>query len=159
MRQHFLAAALFALSLAACVTADDVGSDAEAVTIEECPPDVLNRPQFEHVILGGATTLEQSGATDDPRNSDPTLIDGVGGTGDMLANANARTIGEDAGACGCTDNGCVIDWISENVGCDVCVDMICDGAFVGGCVPCIENTDEPSAAQGCVIADPGSFEQ
>lgn len=43
----------------------------------------------------------------------------------------------ESSACACETADCVHNWIQEEVGCGVCVDMVCaDGRRIGGCLPC-----------------------
>ncbi len=43
--------------------------------------------------------------------------------------------------CGCTTNQCAQDWLDDNVGCDLCITVICeDGSQTGGCSFCDDGT-------------------
>jgi hypothetical protein len=48
----------------------------------------------------------------------------------------ALALPEESGACACEDPACVNAWIAEHVGCDICVQFICEDGMIGGCVAC-----------------------
>ena len=47
-------------------------------------------------------------------------------------------------ACACETNECVVEWIEEHVGCDVCVTLVCDDGPIGGCVRCETESESDS---------------
>jgi hypothetical protein len=156
MRHHFLATAFLALSLAACATGDDA-DDVQSTSLELCSSDTIAHPEIENIVLGGADTLEQSGGTSvDPRNADPYLArDNAGGA----VPTSAGLIDEQAPtACACENDQCLVNWVSDNVGCNVCVHIMCETGDVGVCNPCLDNA-EPIADEPCALPETGSLGQ
>lgn len=56
---------------------------------------------------------------------------------------------DDSGAnvCDCTTGDCVVNWINDNIGCQVCVSFQCNLGSVHACNPCDESI-EPSPVTG-----------
>jgi hypothetical protein len=134
-----LAALLLALlPITACVSPDRELESLGATDIRECDPGTPSRPDLEQIELrpDGALVLdESSGPFDAP--SDQVLAE------------------DELDVCRCPDGSCVVDWISDNLGCGVCATVACGAGPVGGCVPCLEPLDErpaePAAGEPCLL--------
>jgi hypothetical protein len=118
------------LSTTACVSPDRELPSRAASTVPECDPATVSRPDLEQLEVrpdGSLAEVEPAGDFDAP--SDQVIAEGF-----------------DLDACSCQDDGCVVDWIDENLGCGVCATVMCADGPVGGCLPCLEPLDEAPAA-------------
>jgi hypothetical protein len=147
-------ALLLSLFTAACATApddaDDVSSrgraivscgDASAldVDLETVYLEDVAAPAFHGLHKLPRTPLDLSDL-DVPHKSPSTSIAGQADPGV-----------DTAALCECADDGCVVQWIDDSLGCGVCAHVLCGDGERGGCVPCV-SVDEP-AASSCVFAD------
>ena len=132
-----LATLLLALApLSACVSPDREVDDPNALAIVECDPGTVSRPDLEQIEVYPDTVLAEPAAPDRY----------VGPIDQRAFEAPALE------ACDCADDGCLIDWIDENLGCGVCATFVCGDGPVGGCVPCPQPTDEGGAAgEPCLL--------
>ena len=87
----------------------------------------------------------------------PPIENGNGPTGGhFLTGATAASDDEaEPSACACATNECVVEWIEQNVGCDVCAHVVCDAGMVGACVAC-PATAEAGAPDSVDHAHPGT---
>lgn len=97
----------------------------------------FQRPEVERVTIDVAATPTV------PRPDFGTVLDG--------------TVTDNPTACDCSDDSCTIAWIEENMGCGVCVHLLCGaGQYRAGCVPCPAPADsiasrDNSDASTCVV--------
>jgi hypothetical protein len=122
------------LSTAACVSPDRElpPPSGSASTIPECDPSTVSRPDLAQLEIrpdGSLAEIDPAGPFDAP--SDQVIAEGF-----------------DLDACSCQDDGCVVDWIDENLGCGVCATVVCADGPVGGCLPCLEPLAEAPADGG-----------
>lgn len=137
-RLLLLPALLFASLTAACAedTEPQPGSYTE---ISWCTPEDFERPDLEVVAVNVAPA--------------PSAGLGIEAALDGAVEPNPT-------ACDCTDDSCMVDWIADNMGCGVCVTLVCgEGPNVGGCLPCAEPTPSEPARDNagadsspCVLA-------
>lgn len=165
MKLTVLPALLLSLLASACATstdeADDVGSaSSRIVACEDGALDV----ELETVYLEDEHALLVHGPHKEPKHAlDIRDIDGPhkgpassGVIQPLDVTAASADLATDAALdvralCECADDGCVVAWIDDSLGCGVCAHVACADGERGGCVPC-ERVDEP-AAESCVFAD------
>ena len=132
--KHLLAPLLLALlSTTACVSPErDVSSPGTgSTTIALCDPATIG-PDLDQLEIRPDGSLAQVDADDR-----------FGAPADQVI-----AEGFDLDACSCQDDGCVVDWIDDNLGCGVCATVMCADGPVGGCLPCLEPLAEAPVESG-----------
>jgi hypothetical protein len=121
-----LAALLLALLVApACDDGTDTGPAGDG---DDLAGDLV-RADFDHVVI------------DPPAPSRP--VTPTGAAPDVRI-PDSEPAAEPPAACLCPDDACVRTWIETEMGCDVCVLLVCgDDDHRGGCVACPPLPDSP----------------